>query len=89
MSGAKYLFSCAITTKKLNLDPGAWVKQLVETRELEWDTAGRLFYRALNPDKNKYADDFYRVLKRTQEWLETIDKSIEVSEKLVLMRSLP
>lgn len=89
LSGAKFSFPCVYVTKKAGLMPGIWTERLFGIKELQGDDSGILYQQKWNPARLfKYSDDFFCMLQTVQERSETINKSIEISEKLEIMRSL-
>jgi hypothetical protein len=88
LSGAKFGVPCVGTTEGTHLQPGKWVKRLVEIKQAAGARGGRLFARRLSPSKMfEFANDFFVLLERVQAQTEHIDKEMDVRDAYGLMRS--
>jgi hypothetical protein len=88
LSGAKFGVPIASRTEGTNLQPGKWVKRLVDLLTLRNDTRGRLFRRNLNPARLfEFEHDFFRLLREVQSTTTLIDKTKDVDSEYGILRS--
>ena len=88
VSGSKFSFPCVNVTSGTGLNPGTWIKRLVEIRSKESYESGRLFYRGVTPTKmSHYESDFFDVLYKVQANSDAISNQVEVADAYGMMRS--
>lgn len=88
ISGSKFSFPCVNVTSGSGLNPGVWIRRLINIRSIETDDSGRIFYRGIIPAKlSQYEADFYDVLYKVQARSEAIDNQVEIPETFGIMRS--
>jgi hypothetical protein len=88
LSGAKFGIPLAATTEGTHLQPGKWVKRLVELMTTNGDTRGRLFRRTLSPAKLfEFEGDFFRLLKAVQAGSSLIGPEVDVESIFGILRS--
>ena len=67
VSGSNFSFPCINVTTETDLNPGSWIRRLVEVWSKETDNSGRVFYRGITPTKmSHYEADFFDVLYKVQ-----------------------
>jgi hypothetical protein len=88
LSGAKFALPCVATTQGSTLEPGKWMKQLVETLRGCQVRKGRLFQRMLaSPRLYEFEDDFFTVLEKIQSIMDLIADSVDVRGAYGILRS--
>lgn len=88
-SGAKFELPIAKITRGTHLQPGKWIKRLVDIIASEGRTQGRLLQRALNPPQPcEFQDDFYTILEHVQATTNLIDDELNIREEAGILRSL-
>ena len=88
ISGAKFSFPCVNITQGTGLNPGTWMKRLVEIRDVEGHKNGRLFYRGITPAKlSQYEPDFFDILYQVQAMSDHISNQVDVADLYGIMRS--
>ncbi len=89
VSGAKFSFPCVHTTQGNGLNPGVWIRRLIQIRSSEEDNNGRLFFRGVSPARlSQYEADFYDVLYKIQANSNAISDQVEVADAYGILRSL-
>ena len=89
LSGAKLFLPIAARTEGTNIQPGKWLKLLLDCLKLEKKRGGRLFKQRLIPTMlGEYKEDFLCILKWVQDCTGLIDKEINLREKAGIYRTL-
>lgn len=80
---------CVATTEGSGLQPGKWIRRLLELRMLEGSNGAWLFKRRLKPPHmQEFSVDFFRVFQEIQATTDFIDKDIDITETFGMARSL-
>lgn len=88
ISGAKFAFPCVEVTAGTGLQPGVWVRRLIEIRSSDYDTSGRLFFRGISPAKiSHYEADFFHILQQVQCNTDLIGNQVDVGDAYGILRS--
>ena len=88
LSGSKFSFPCVNITKGTGLNPGTWIRRLIEIRNREDDTGGRLFFRGKSPAKvYQYQTDFFDMLYKVQNVSDFIKNDVDIGECYGILRS--
>jgi len=88
VSGSKFKFPCVYITSGSGLNPGTWIRRLVNIRNEEKDESGRLFHRGISPSKvSQFEIDFFKQLYQVQATTDLIDNKIDVGEIYGMLRS--
>jgi len=89
LSGSKFSFPVVNNTSGTGLNPGTWIRRLIDIREEEGSSGGRLFYRGTTPAKvHQYETDFFDILFKVQNSSTYISDSVDVAEVYGILRSL-
>ena len=81
LSGSNFSFPCVNITRGLGLNPGNWIKCLIEIRNEEPSTGGSLFYWGTSRDKlHQYEADFFEMLLKVQTPSDYIGNNVDVIE---------
>ena len=89
LSGAKLLLPMAATTEGTNIQPGKWLRRLVDYIKSEGRRGGCLFQRRLIPTLlAEYENDFFPMLERVQNKTNLIDKELDIREVAGIYRTL-
>jgi len=88
-SGAKFELPIARVTRGTGLQPGKWIKRLLDCVHVEGRTKGRLFQRNLNPPLPfEFQDDFLSVFEHIQATTDLIPQELNIREEAGILRSL-
>jgi hypothetical protein len=80
--------ACVATTQGSALEPGKWMKRLVETLRGCQVRKGRFFQRKLaSPRLYEFEDDFFTVLEKIQSTADWIADSVDVRDAYGMLRS--
>lgn len=88
-SGARFELPIASITRGTHLQPGKWIKRLIEIIHSEGRTQGRLMQRTLCPPQPcEFQDDFFTLLEHIQATTDLISDSLVLREEAGILRSL-
>jgi hypothetical protein len=82
LSVAKFSVPCVATTEGTHLQPGRWMRRLIDVLRIAGVRSGRFFQRELNPPRMcEWEDDFMTLLEQVQ-------ASTELNDDDVVMRDV-
>ena len=88
ISGSKFSLPCVNITSGTGLEPGVWMRRLIDIRSEESDNSGRIFFRGVTPTKlSQYEADFYDILFRVQAGSDAIGNQVDIADTYGIMRS--
>jgi len=88
ISGSKFAFPCVNVTNGNGLNPGVWIRRLIDIRNVEDDRSGRLFFQVVSPSKvSQYEADFFTLLYQVQATTELISNNVDVGDSYGILRS--
>jgi len=88
LSGSKLSFPIVNNKRGTGLHPRTWIRRLINIRNEEGDSGGRLFYRGTTLAKvHQYESDFFNILFKVQNSSTHISDSLDVAEVYGILRS--
>ena len=88
LSGSKLSFPIVNNKRGTGLHPRTWIRRLINIRNEEGDSGGRLFYRGTALAKvHQYESDFFNILFKVQNSSTHISDSLDVAEVYGILRS--
>ena len=89
MSGSNFGLPCVAVTGHSKLQPGRWIKRLVQTIHAQGRRTGRLFERKLRiPRLVEFEDDWFSILEHVQQKTELIEERVDLRDAAGILRSL-
>lgn len=89
LAGSGFEIPIVAITGTSNLEPGKWMKRLVNMIFEEGRTGGKLFQRRFKPAKLiEFEEDWYDILLSVQDTTDLIDKSLDIRENAGILRTL-
>jgi len=88
-SGAWFELPIASITRGTHLQPGKWIKRLIDITYSEGRTQGRLLQRTLSPPQPcEFQDDFFTILEHVQATTALISDTLVICEEAGILRLL-
>eukprot|EP00546_Thalassionema_frauenfeldii_P000744 CAMPEP_0178932890 /NCGR_PEP_ID=MMETSP0786-20121207/22912_1 /TAXON_ID=186022 /ORGANISM="Thalassionema frauenfeldii, Strain CCMP 1798" /LENGTH=214 /DNA_ID=CAMNT_0020610319 /DNA_START=1302 /DNA_END=1946 /DNA_ORIENTATION=- len=88
-SGAWFKLPIASITRGTHLQPGKWIKRLIDIIHSEGRTQGRLLQQTLVPPQPcEFQDDFFTILEHIQATTNLISDTLVIREEAGILRSL-
>lgn len=89
LAGSSFGLPCVAVTAHSNLQPGKWIKRLIDTIHAQGRYTGRLFERKLKvPRLVEFEDDWYSILEHVQRKTDLIDDDVDIRDAAGILRSL-
>mmetsp|Transcript_24658 Transcript_24658/g.37469 ORF Transcript_24658/g.37469 Transcript_24658/m.37469 type:complete len:137 (+) Transcript_24658:188-598(+) len=86
-SGARFELPIASITSGTHLQPGKWIKRLIDITHSEGRTQGRLLQRTLSPPQPcEFQDDFFTILEHVQATTALISDTLVIREEAGILR---